>query len=73
MNYPTQLHFVGHFYKNRIMMHGTRNVKTINKSPGLPVRAVKADVGNVGIDPRIFNPIARWCLFSRPGKGPVTH
>jgi hypothetical protein len=27
INYPTQLHLVGHFSKNNIMMHGSMNVK----------------------------------------------
>jgi len=32
INYPTQLHLVGHLYKHCIMMHGTMNVKhTVQK------------------------------------------
>jgi len=30
MNYPTQLHLVGHFYENCIMMHGTVKVKDLS-------------------------------------------
>jgi hypothetical protein len=30
INYPTQLHFVGHFCGNHIMMHGSMNVKSSN-------------------------------------------
>jgi len=28
-DYPTQLHLVGHFCKNRVMMHGSMNVKKL--------------------------------------------
>ena len=31
INYPTQLHLVGHFYKNCIMMHGTMNVMSLER------------------------------------------
>jgi hypothetical protein len=40
INYPTQLHLVGHFCKNCILMHGFMNVKnTYSFSKSVPSEA----------------------------------